>query len=246
MRLLQVMTVRPQVYPREDDLMVASVQQQIDLGFEKIYLPLNSRPPAPVKVKALPLERFSEAISLDQLEMTIADCQSCVLRNGANKLVFGTGDPNAEIMFIGEAPGADEDMQGKPFVGRAGKLLDKMLIEVGISRDDVYITNVVKHRPPGNRDPLPDEVAACEPYLHMQIKFIKPKIICALGRIAAQTLLQTKMNLGEMRRRWFDYRGTKLMVTYHPAAILRSMSYFEPTIEDLNKLIAELKKMQEK
>ncbi len=223
-----------------DDL-TKYIQQQIDLGYREIYLPLETRPMAQARAKALPIERFSESKSLEQLNKTIADCRRCPLWKGANKLVFGVGDPDADIMFVGEAPGADEDAQGLPFVGRAGKLLDKMLNEVGISRDEVYITNVVKHRPPGNRDPLPDEVEACEPYLHLQIKFIRPKIICALGRIAGQTLLQTRMNLGEMRKRWFDYLGTKLMVTYHPAAILRSMSYYEPTIEDLKKLVAELK-----
>jgi DNA polymerase len=222
------------------------IQQQIDLGYREVYLPLDSRPKAQARVKTLPIERFAESTSLEQLEKTIADCHRCTLWKGANKLVFGTGDPNADIMFVGEAPGADEDVQGKPFVGRAGKLLDKMLTDVGISRDEVYITNVVKHRPPGNRDPLPDEVEPCEPYLHLQIKLIKPKIICALGRIAAQTLLQTKMNLGEMRLRWFDYQGIKLMVTYHPAAILRSMGYLEPTMEDLRKLLAEVNKMREK
>jgi uracil-DNA glycosylase len=220
------------------------VQQQIDLGFKEIYLPLDSRPMAQAKIKALPISRFSEAKSLEHLEKTIADCTRCSLHKDAHKLVFGTGDPNADIMFVGEAPGADEDMQGKPFVGRAGKLLDKMLIDVGISRDEVYITNVAKHRPLGNRDPLPDEVEACEPYLHLQIKFIQPKIICALGRIAGQTLLRTKMNLGDMRKQWFDYQGIKLMVTYHPAAILRSMSYLEPTVEDLRKLVAEIEKMR--
>jgi uracil-DNA glycosylase len=221
------------------------IQQQIDLGYKDIYLPQNSRPMAQAKAKALSIERFSESKSLEQLDKTIAECRRCSLWKEANKLVFGTGDPNADIMFVGEGPGAEEDVQGKPFVGRAGKLLDKMLIDAGISRDEVYIANVVKHRPPGNRDPLPDEVQACEPYLHIQIKIIKPKIICALGRIAAQTLLQTKMNLGEMRKRWFDYQGTKLMVTYHPAAILRSMSYLEPSMEDLRKMLAELEKMRE-
>jgi uracil-DNA glycosylase family 4 len=220
------------------------IQQQIDLGYREIYLPLESRPAAPAMIKALPIERFSETRSLEQLNKTIADCHRCSLWKGANRLVFGVGDPQADIMFIGEAPGADEDAQGLPFVGRAGKLLDKMLREVGIGRDEVYITNVIKHRPPDNRDPLPDEVEACQPYLHLQIKFIKPKIICALGRIAGQTLLQTRMNLGEMRKRWFDYLGTKLMVTYHPAAILRSMGYLEPTMEDLRKLLDELKKLQ--
>ena len=147
-------------------------------------------------------------------------------------------------MFIGEAPGRDEDLQGKPFVGRAGKLLNKMLDEVGLKREDVYIANILKSRPPNNRDPEPDEVAACEPYLHAQIKLIKPKVICSLGRIAAQTLLRTKMTLGEMRGRWFDYQGTKLMVTFHPAAVLRAMDNYTKSIEDLNRLIREVEKLR--
>ncbi len=175
-----------------------------------------------------------------QLDKTICICQKCPLGKTRTKFVFGVGNPDADIMFIGEAPGRDEDLQGIPFVGRAGKLLDKMLAEVGINRDEVYIANILKCRPPENRDPLPDEVAECEPHLHMQIKLIKPKVICSLGRIAGQTLLKTNSTLGGMRGRWFDYRGIKFMVTYHPAALLRSMSWYPSTIEDLKKLKGEL------
>ncbi len=222
------------------------IRQQMELGYDTIYLPMATRISAQARApKKLPIEKFAEAKSLDQLEKTIEDCKRCRLWEQATKLVFGTGDPEADIMFVGEGPGRDEDLQGKPFVGRAGKLLDKMLDQVEIRRDDVYIANVVKHRPPENRDPLPDEVEACEPYLHMQIKFIKPKVICCLGRISAQTLLRSKMTLGEMRTRWFEYQGTKLMVTYHPAAILRSMTYLEPALDDLRKMLAEVEKMRE-
>lgn len=221
------------------------IQQQLDLGYEEIYLPVAAGNMPPKKVKTLPIDRFTEATSLEQLEKTIENCQGCVLWKTRNKFVFGVGNPHADIMFVGEAPGADEDMQGKPFVGRAGKLLDKMLVQVGLNRDDVYIANILKSRPPGNRDPQPDEIAACEPYLHMQIKIIQPKVICSLGRIAAQTLLRTKMSLGEMRGRWFDYCGIKFTVTYHPAAILRAMSNLDLAIEDLNRLIAEANKLKE-
>ncbi len=194
------------------------------------------------KYPTLSIERFEDAQALDQLERTIKECRRCKLWKERTNFVFGDGDPHAEIMFIGEAPGRDEDLQGIPFVGRAGKLLNKMLEEIGVKREDVYIANILKSRPPGNRDPEPDEVEACEPYLHMQIKLIKPKLICSLGRIAAQTLLRTKMTLGEMRGRWFDYQGTKLMVTYHPAAVLRAMDNYAKSMEDLKRLLNELEK----
>jgi uracil-DNA glycosylase family 4 len=216
------------------------IHQQIDLGLSDIFLPISTRKQKPVQLKKLSLEKFAEAESLEQLDKTICGCLNCPLGSTRTKFVFGVGNPEADIMFIGEAPGADEDAQGIPFVGRAGKLLDKMLIEVGLRRDDVYIANILKCRPPNNRDPEPDEIDQCEPYLHAQIKLIKPKVICSLGRIAGQTLLKTNMTLGAMRGRWFDYRGIKFMVTYHPAAILRSQSYMPAAMDDLKKLKAEV------
>ena len=215
------------------------IRQQIDTGSPELFMPVSTRKVKSKKMKGLAIDKFAECESLEQLDLTINTCQKCVLGRTRTKFVFGTGNPDADIMFIGEAPGGDEDMQGIPFVGRAGKLLDKMLIEVGVRRADVYIANILKCRPPNNRDPLPDEIDACEPYLHMQIKLIKPKVICSLGRIAAQTLLKTNMTLGAMRGRWFDYRGIKFMVTYHPAAILRSQSYLPAALDDLRKLISE-------
>jgi DNA polymerase len=194
-------------------------------------------------VTALPIEQFAESLSLEQLQRTIQGCQRCPLWKTRTNLVFGVGNPHADIMFIGEAPGRDEDLQGIPFVGRAGKLLDKMLIEVGLERKEVYIANILKSRPPENRDPMPEEVDACEPYLHAQIKLIKPKIICSLGRIAAQTLLKTKMTLGEMRGRWFEFLGAKFMVTYHPAAILRTMGNYDSGIGDLRRMLKELENL---
>lgn len=216
-------------------------QQQLELGYKEVYLPM-SKVTTKKKVTSLPIERFEEAASLEQLEVTIKDCRRCPLWKTRTKFVFGVGNPHAELMFVGEAPGRDEDLQGKPFVGRAGKLLDKMLIQVGLNRDDVFIANVLKSRPPENRDPLPLEVEACEPYLIKQIEMIKPKIVCALGRISAQTLLKTNMTLGAMRGRWLDYHGIKFTATYHPAAVLRYPKYTEPTIEDLQRVVAELKK----
>jgi uracil-DNA glycosylase family 4 len=210
---------------------------QRDLGFDELYLPESSRPGRKLTVKRLAIDKFTEAQSLAQLEATIRRCKRCPLGKTRTKFVFGVGNPDADIMFIGEAPGRDEDLQGIPFVGRAGKLLDKILAEVGLQRGDVYIANILKSRPPNNRDPLPEEVEQCMPYLHKQIQLIQPKVICSLGRIAAQNLLQTKMSLGAMRNRWFDFRGVKLMVTYHPAAILRTNTYMRGALEDFKRLV---------
>ncbi len=216
---------------------------QRDLGFEEFYLPESSRPAGKITVKRLGIDRFSEAESLFQLETTIKRCKRCPLGKTRTKFVFGVGNPDADIVFIGEAPGRDEDLQGIPFVGRAGKLLDKMLAEIGLNRNDVYIANILKCRPPENRDPETEEVDQCLPYLIKQIKLIKPKIICSLGRVAAQRILQTTMSLGAMRGRWFDYHGIKFMVTYHPAAILRTNSYMAGALQDLRRLAKTVNSM---
>ena len=147
------------------------------------------------------------------------------------------------MLFIGEAPGADEDAQGRPFVGAAGQLFTRILKAIDFSRDEVYIANILKCRPPNNRDPKPDEIAACEPILREQIRLIQPILICALGRIAAQALLQTTMSLGRLRGRFHDYHGIKLMVTYHPSALLRNPAYKRPTWEDVQLLRREYDKM---
>ncbi|UCC81307.1 MAG: uracil-DNA glycosylase [Candidatus Zixiibacteriota bacterium] len=195
-------------------------------------------------MKRLGIDRFSEAESLFQLETTIKRCKRCPLGKTRTKFVFGVGNPDADIVFIGEAPGRDEDLQGIPFVGRAGKLLDKMLAEIGLNRNDVYIANILKCRPPENRDPESEEVDECLPYLIKQIKLIKPKVICSLGRVAAQRILQTTMSLGAMRGRWFDYHGIKFMVTYHPAAILRTNSYMAGALQDLRRLAKTVNSME--
>jgi DNA polymerase len=150
--------------------------------------------------------------------------------------VFGVGNPNADIMFVGEAPGADEDRLGEPFVGRAGKLLDKILAAIEFDRSQVYIANILKCRPPGNRDPQPDEMDTCFPYLEQQIRMIQPKFICCLGRIAVQRLLETKAPLNKLRGRWFEKFGAQVMVTYHPAALLRFAEYKRDTWEDVQRL----------
>lgn len=171
--------------------------------------------------------------TLDELNAAVRECLRCTLGEKRTTFVFGDGDPHADVMFVGEAPGAEEDLQGKPFVGRAGQLLTKMIESVKLRREDVYITNVLKCRPPGNRDPLSAEIEKCEPILLRQIEIIKPRIICALGRIAGQTLLRTDATLGALRGKVHDYHGVKLVVTYHPAALLRNPQWKRPAWDDL-------------
>jgi uracil-DNA glycosylase family 4 len=160
--------------------------------------------------------------SLDVIRADLGDCQRCKLSPSRKNIVFGSGDPHAELMFVGEAPGADEDEQGQPFVGRAGQLLTKIIEAIGLRREEVYICNILKCRPPGNRNPEADEIASCEPFLLRQIASVKPKVICALGAFGAQTLLRTTESIGRLRGRLIDYRGAKLMATFHPAYLLRN------------------------
>ena len=169
---------------------------------------------------------------LDSFHRSICNCQSCPLGQTRKNFVFGVGNPQADIVFVGEAPGEQEDLQGVPFVGRAGKLLDKMLAAIELTRDDVYICNVLKCRPPKNRDPLPSEVEKCEPFLIDQLHYINPKLIVALGRISACTLLKTKESLKNLRNQTFNYEGIDLMATYHPAALLRNPNFKRPAWED--------------
>lgn len=169
------------------------------------------------------------------------DCSRCKLHTlGRRQIVFGVGNPNADLMFVGEAPGADEDEQGVPFVGRAGQLLTKIIEAMGLTRDDVYIANVIKCRPPGNRNPEPDEIAECEPFLFRQIDAIKPKVIVALGTHAAKTLLKTDLPISRLRGQFFDYRGAKLLPTFHPAFLLRSPDRKRDVWEDMKKVKAVL------
>ncbi len=183
---------------------------------------------------------ISKYRSLTGHNKAICECQSCSLGATRTRFVYGVGNPIAEVMFIGEAPGRDEDLKGEPFVGRAGQLLDKILAAIGFSRENqVYIANILKCRPPNNRDPQPDEMATCMPYLREQIRLIKPKIICALGRIAAQALLDTQTPLGKLRGSWHEFENTPLIVTYHPAALLRFQKYKKDCWEDIQKLKAK-------
>ncbi|MEO8576359.1 MAG: uracil-DNA glycosylase [Gemmatimonadales bacterium] len=171
--------------------------------------------------------------SLNEIAQVVESCTRCVLSKTATRGVPGSGNPNADFMCIGEGPGASEDEQGVPFVGAAGQLLTKILAAVNLSRDDVFITNVVKHRPPGNRNPAPEEITACLPYLVRQLELIKPKVILALGTFAAQTLLDTKTPIGKLRGEVHRYHGIPVVVTYHPAALLRNPSWKRPTWEDV-------------
>ena len=171
----------------------------------------------------------------------IGDCTRCRLhKQGRKQIVFGVGNPNAELMFIGEAPGADEDEQGEPFVGRAGQLLNNMIKAMGLQREDVYIANIIKCRPPSNRTPERDECETCSPFLMQQIKVISPKAIVALGAVAAKTLLAVNAPMSELRGHWYDFRGTKLAVTYHPAFLLRDPRQKKETWKDLQMVMKEL------
>jgi len=171
----------------------------------------------------------------------LGDCTRCRLsKQGRKQIVFGVGNPKAELMFIGEAPGADEDQQGEPFVGRAGQLLNNMIKAMGLRREDIYIANIIKCRPPGNRTPERDECDTCSPFLMRQIAAIKPKAIVALGAVAAKTLLAINAPMSEFRGRWFDFRGTKLAVTYHPAFLLRDPRQKKETWKDLQMVMKEL------
>ncbi len=172
----------------------------------------------------------------------LGECTRCKLAGGRTHLVFGVGNPKAELMFVGEGPGADEDAQGEPFVGRAGQLLTKMIEAMGFRREDVYIANVVKCRPPGNRDPEPDEIEACEPFLKAQIEAIRPRVIVALGRFAVQTLLRDATPITRQRGRWREYDAVKLMPTFHPAYLLRNPPEKKKAWEDLQLVMKELGK----
>lgn len=230
------------------------LEQKLERGEKTIFLPFDKRPSAlppeaamsQITPPKLDINDFARTESLEQLYYTIKDCQLCPLGATRNKFVFGVGNPHAELMFIGEAPGHDEDMKGEPFVGRAGQLFTRALAAMGLKREDVYIANILKCRPPNNRDPLPEEAETCEPYLLHQIALIKPKIICSLGRIAAQRLLRTNMTLGQMRERWFNLRDTPFLVTYHPAALLRTPANKRPFWEDMQRLLLRLKELKSK
>ena len=199
------------------------MKQTQDIYGDKLYLKINKETN----------HANSPDNSLDDFYYLINSCQKCQLGNSRKNFVFGIGDKNADLLLVGEAPGEKEDLEGIPFVGRAGKLLDKILSAISLSRDKgVYICNVLKCRPPDNRDPLLSEIEQCEPYLKEQINLIKPKLIVALGRVAAKTLLKNDLALKDMRSIKYDYYGTPLIATYHPAALLRNQNLKPAAWED--------------
>jgi uracil-DNA glycosylase family 4 len=184
-------------------------------------------------------------VTLPELAFDLKDCQRCRLASGRTQVVFGVGNPHATIMFVGEAPGFYEDRQGEPFVGAAGRLLNELLEAVGLSRADVYIANVIKCRPPDNRDPLPDEVETCKPFLFQQIELIKPKVVCTLGNFAMQTLLGKKIGIMKVRGQVFQVQEFFVFPMLHPAAALHQGNLNEPLREDFRKLKAFLDRPQE-
>ena len=181
-------------------------------------------------------ENWEACIDIPSLKNEISNCQKCPLSKTRTKFVFGVGNQNADVMFIGEAPGNDEDLQGEPFVGRGGQLLNKIIQAIGWQREDIFIANILKCRPPNNRDPLPSEVELCEPYLKKQIELVNPIMLVCLGRIAAMTLLRVKDSLTNMRNKIHNYHGVPLYVTFHPAALLRNPGWKPDTWEDFKKI----------
>jgi uracil-DNA glycosylase family 4 len=177
--------------------------------------------------------------TLETIRADLGDCRRCRLAAGRTHIVFGEGDPHAKLVFVGEGPGYEEDQQGRPFVGAAGQLLTKIIQAIGLSREQVYICNIVKSRPPGNRTPLPDEIEACAPFVERQIAAIKPDFICALGAVAAQRILRTTQPISRLRGRLHDYHGMKVLPTYHPAYLLRNPDKKRDVWEDMKLLIEE-------
>ena len=198
--------------------------------------PVEATPPsgpAPAQPMARP--------SLEQIRADLGECTRCKLHTlGRSQIVFGVGNPDADLMFVGEGPGGDEDVQGEPFVGRAGQLLTKIIGGMGMAREDVYIANIVKCRPPKNRDPEPDEVEQCEPFLKAQIDAVQPRVIVALGRYAAQTLLATNVGITRLRGNWSTYNDIPVMPTLHPAYLLRNESAKRPVWEDMKDVLRKL------
>lgn len=204
-------------------------------GTEIPRTPILVQPPV-----APPIAPEDHAKALEEIRADLGDCHRCGLANGRHSIVFGGGNPNARLMFVGEAPGAEEDAQGKPFVGRAGQLLNNMIHAMGMTREEVYVANVVKCRPPQNRVPLPEEARACMPFLFRQIDVIKPEVLVALGSTAALYLLGARASLSSLRGRIHTCRGLKLIVTYHPAYLLRDPRQKKEAWRDLQMVMAEL------
>jgi DNA polymerase len=199
-------------------------------------------PPCPPGVRGVEEggEQACRRESLEEIRADLEDCRRCSLCKGRKNIVFGVGNPDARIVFVGEAPGREEDLKGEPFVGEAGRLLDRILFAMGLRREDVYICNVEKCRPPQNRDPRPEEIEACEPFLKRQLAAIRPQLIVTLGRFAAQTLLRDQSPIGRLRGAWRQYEGIPLMPTYHPAYLLRNPAGKREVWEDMKTVMQRL------
>jgi uracil-DNA glycosylase family 4 len=211
------------------------LEEEKSLGFEgwPSESPLTDSPPSPgPKVT-------SSVKTLEDVRAWLGDCRRCKLHCHRRTIVFGTGNPRAKLVFVGEGPGRDEDRMGEPFVGQAGQLLTRIIQAIQLTREEVYITNIIKCRPPENRNPQSDEISACEPFLREQLRIIQPKLICALGTFAAQTLLQTDEKITSLRGRFHQYQGILLMPTYHPAFLLRNPNYKRDVWEDMKKIRKE-------
>lgn len=206
---------------------------QISMGMTEI----ESDPPA--------LTQLEGTLSLVSIREEIGECKRCKLHLKRRNIVFGTGNDKAELVFVGEGPGEDEDIEGLPFVGRAGQLLTRIIEAMAMKRDDVYIANIVKCRPPNNRNPEPDEIESCAPFLKKQLEVIRPRIICALGTFAAQTLLGSKERISQMRGRFHSYNGIKVMPTFHPAYLLRNESEKRLVWDDMKKVLEELNRTRQ-
>ena len=237
----------PEAEPREELLgLVRSLAERVrvdgELGKPLSYLaPGRGAATAAAPKPAVPSRIGGKAAALEKARAELGDCGRCDLHRLRHRIVFGEGSADAELVFVGEAPGADEDDQGRPFVGRAGQLLTKIIVAMGLKREEVYICNILKCRPPENRDPLPAEIAACEPFLIRQIEAIRPRVICALGGFAAHTLLKTEAPITVLRGRFHSYRGIPLMPTYHPAYLLRNPGAKKQTWEDVQAIMKVLR-----
>ncbi len=219
-----------QLLPEIREDLKAYFQYMKGLGYQGVVLSENS-----VRI----LERWNKgglAETLDTIQVDLGACQRCKLHKGRKHIVFGAGNPRAKLAFVGEGPGYEEDIQGEPFVGKAGQLLTRILRAIGLTREDVYICNIIKCRPPGNRNPEPDEIAACIPFLRRQLRAIGPGLICALGTFAAQTLLATKTPISRLRGNFYTYEGIRILPTYHPAFLLRNPAKKADVWEDMQKL----------
>ena len=206
-----------------------------------VSLPPTPAPisPSPSPSTSIPMGKLP-IVSLDDVRARMGECTLCKLHKGRHTIVFGVGNPEARLMFVGEAPGEDEDLKGEPFVGKAGQLLTKMIEAMGLRREDVYICNTVKCRPPNNRNPEPDELAACEPFLKGQLASVKPEVIVTLGKFAAQALLREQMPITRLRGQWREYEGIPVMPTFHPAYLLRSPGEKGKVWDDLKQVMKKL------